>query len=336
MKISADYYEFLLEIGVPYEGYVEGVGEVINMPVITGSSTAADGSRMGQGATYLSVNYAAVIIPNRDEEIKIAAEQVSNEFIKLTADGYMVQDINTNRWENFGHHISKNEEIVDGHVTITVTGDKGRPYTYIIDTKSKKISGGYNRGNNTGTFDGRKVYEAFDSGFDFMEHKFVAPHRKGRLTPFNGIKRNTQVKHTYDAMKWAKSKGIKIKTKPSVFVDKTLPRVLKRASRVVNAVAIFVILHDVYKDRAFKTSHSLDAVMFGVSFIPYCGWAISAGYFIIDTGVDLITDKSFGDRLDEWAEEEFGLEDGVLLDIRPAFDWANETIDDIFSTTFSF
>ncbi len=65
MKISADYYEFLLEIGVRYEGEVEGVGEVYCELVTIASSTADNGFRRG-GATFLSTAYVPMVIPYGD------------------------------------------------------------------------------------------------------------------------------------------------------------------------------------------------------------------------------------------------------------------------------
>lgn len=66
MKISADYYEFLLEIGVRYEGEVEGVGEVYCELVTIASSTADNGFRRG-GATFLSTAYVPMVIPYGEE-----------------------------------------------------------------------------------------------------------------------------------------------------------------------------------------------------------------------------------------------------------------------------
>ncbi len=65
MKISADYYEFLLEIGCRYEGEVEGVGEVYCELVTIASSTASNGFRRGN-ATFLSTAYVPMVIPYED------------------------------------------------------------------------------------------------------------------------------------------------------------------------------------------------------------------------------------------------------------------------------
>lgn len=345
MKITADYYSFLLDIGCPYEGYVQGLGDAYCVPVLTGSSTPLNNSQTGN-ATYLSINYCPTVVPRKKQVTeKEVNDYIEKELIKLENGEYYLKDINTNRWEKLGKSISKEIYIVDNEVSICLTGTSGRTYTYVMNEKS--IRGGYNvQPNKDGSSEneisiGRLLYEIGDNGVDFMEHKLsTTPYNKKVPKVFSGTKRNTKVKHTYDTMKKLKSKGINISTKPAAFVDKTLPKIVKGAGRATMVLSSAFILYDIYDNKAVKASHLLDTGMMLVAAIPYVGWAISLSYFVIDAGFSIFTDRSLGDRLDDLVEDLFGLEGGVLLDLNPVFDWIDESVDDVIrffsSPTFSF
>lgn len=52
-----------------------------------------------------------------------------------------------------------------------------------------------------------------------------------------------------------------------------------------------------------------------LTWIPCWGWAISGGYLLLDTGVEICTGKSIGEHLNDYTREKYGFDTLNLYNI---------------------
>jgi len=93
-----------------------------------------------------------------------------------------------------------------------------------------------------------------------------------------------------------KANGIKA-PKTSV-IKAAIPGVLSGTGKILGAASGLVTIVQVADNGEIRASNVLDATMTVASFIPGIGWAIVGGYFLLDVGTGLVTDKSIGEHLD--------------------------------------
>jgi hypothetical protein len=359
--ISREYYHFLTDVlGCPYNGYVEGLGKAFCQPLLGISETPSNGSTSTQGI-FLSSNYVSVVVPEApplSEEDQLQASRieqyVKNKISRANNDGTIdFYDVNAQRQ----YKLQKG-----GRVDVKVTGE--RIYIRALDDTQRFESDSdlyiYSDDLNNAmipfsnfTFDAHKevplpkegkpvpfnkiAFDAVGNAHAYTEFKWKeGRYVKKRLTFFNGMKRQRKIKKAYDFKQALKRKyGVKVTTKTSAIVDKTIPKFFKKSGRVLFGVSTVLLAHDVIKTRGFKASHALDVAMLGISFIPPFGWVAGLAYFTADLifmGVNYSRTqnaKSFGDYLDEWFDDQ-GFEDGVLWDLNPVLDWFQNDVSPVF------
>jgi len=301
--ITKQQYAFLLSIGVPFEGWVEGVGRAITKPVNVASSSPACGAiSMG---TFYSTNYVAAIIPETTKS-QVSADNILNKIIKVRADGsHDVLDVKTKRTIWFGNNIKTNVKIDTNQnlLSIHIEDTNGNKYEtvteldeYLAEIGDKPVS------------PLRIAFDTFGAAFNYSRFRF------------EGMKTNQKSKLVHDSYQYMKKKwSYKPGTKPGVMYNQRIPKFYKYGGRVLVVVSVGILTSNIYDNRAVKASHVLDGAMLSIAAIPPYGWVAGLSYFIIDAGVTIFTDKSIGDYLNEYLHENSDIKDGILWDISPYF-----------------
>ena len=111
----------------------------------------------------------------------------------------------------------------------------------------------------------------------------------------NSLSNKQQWKYSYNVCKYLKDKGINVQTR---VIKHGANGVLKNISRKITYIGGVLAITDVVIDGELRASHLLNAMMLGISAIPFAGWIISGGYFVADIITLGVSGQSLGQHLD--------------------------------------
>ncbi|HCA07162.1 DUF6443 domain-containing protein [Chryseobacterium sp.] len=132
---------------------------------------------------------------------------------------------------------------------------------------------------------------------------------------WKGMSTAQKSKFVWDAKKIIKTTtGLKIPGSTSSWYRAKIPKAMKGIGVAGGAVAGAVIIYDVVDSKQIKASNILDAVVTGVSFVPGWGWVVGGVFFGADMITKGLTGQSIGDHVDNYIEENYGKDDGALID----------------------
>lgn len=107
--------------------------------------------------------------------------------------------------------------------------------------------------------------------------------------------------------------GIQVKNYRNIYRN-VIPKSFKWTGKALGAVSVFYTGIDALLLKSeVRASHLLDVTITGLSFIPVYGWVISGVYFAADHIIVSATGKYIGDYFNEFIDDEFGIDDGVLI-----------------------
>ena len=129
---------------------------------------------------------------------------------------------------------------------------------------------------------------------------------------FNNLKTAEKSKLVYDLRKKLKNKtGIIIK-KPSDIYRKVIPKTLKWSGITLIAGKYFMSAYDIFDNKALHASDILDLGITTICLVIPYGWIIGGVYFVSDVITKLVTGKDFGDYLNDYFNNELGIDNGIL------------------------
>ncbi|MDG4950159.1 hypothetical protein NLM59_04425 [Weeksellaceae bacterium KMM 9724] len=125
-------------------------------------------------------------------------------------------------------------------------------------------------------------------------------------------------KIVWDSKKWIKNSfNYKVPFKNAKLYRNLIPKGFTGTGVGLGVLSSGMIVYDVIDTKNIKASHLLEGAVTGVSFIPPWGWVVGGVYFGADLVTELVSDKSIGEHLDEWIDDQEGrANDGVLVEWR--------------------
>lgn len=106
--------------------------------------------------------------------------------------------------------------------------------------------------------------------------------------------------------------GIQVKNYRNIYRN-VIPKRFKLTSTALSVGSYAFIINEVSTKKAVCASNVLDLVITTVGLCPTYGWIISGVYFAADHIIVAATGKDIGNHLNEFIEDEFGIDDGVLI-----------------------
>lgn len=323
-SISQDYFDFLLNIKVPYSGYIDRRWQVYCQPILAVKESPSTQAYDRQGF-FLQTSYVPVISEN--PEIKYSDDEIASMILEKIcnkdSDGtFDVFDVDSKKVLHFENNINTVIDVSskEDRVSIRIGDTMGNRYSYEgnLSPYIEKI----NESKSNIPW-GKIAFDAISIKFDEVNYRWnEAKYNKNpKIKALNGKSRSSKIKYIHDAKKKIRQKtGIKIKAQNRVLLDKTIPKICRKLGKSLSFISGGMIVYDIVSEKGIKASHVLDAAMLGVCFIPVYGWIIGGAYFLSDLVVMGVTygstgeAKSIGDFLDGWIEDTFEKEDGKFLE----------------------
>lgn len=106
--------------------------------------------------------------------------------------------------------------------------------------------------------------------------------------------------------------GIQVKNYRNIYRN-VIPKRFKLTSTALSFGSYAFIINEVSTKKAVCASDVLDIVINSVGVCASYGWIISGVYFAADHIIEAATGKDIGNHLNEFIEDEFGIDDGVLI-----------------------
>ncbi|MEN9919787.1 MAG: hypothetical protein RL662_2223 [Bacteroidota bacterium] len=146
--LSSNEYAFLLELGIPYEGHVEGLGQVYTIPVVSSNERPICGaSTMG---TFKSTNYMPMLFNRKQQrDANAIMKTIYNNIVKVkinspnNTQSYEIIDPINNQRIAMGKHLTEMIiNVQDDNLKISIKGENGDSFEYEtndVDTFTSKL-----------------------------------------------------------------------------------------------------------------------------------------------------------------------------------------------------
>lgn len=131
---------------------------------------------------------------------------------------------------------------------------------------------------------------------------------------FNNLKTAEKSKLVYDFRKKLRNKTEIIIKKPSDIYRKVIPKTLKWSGRILVAGDYALTTTNIFVNNELCASDILDLGKTTICLVIPYGWIIAGVYFVSDGITKLVTGKGFGDYLNEFMDNEFGLNKGAIIE----------------------